>query len=121
MLQAPSVGTPDDIPLEAVARDEEGYFIDTGDWHPGLIGPLAVEVGLELSPERLDIVHYVRSYFERDQRVPEARTVLKHMAHRWGKEKGTRRYLYRLFPGGYAQQACKMAGMRKPLKLMLDI
>jgi len=29
--------------------------------------------------------------------------------------------LYALFPYGYGQQACKIAGMRKPLKLMLDI
>ncbi len=26
-----------------------------------------------------------------------------------------------LFPYGYGQQACKIAGMRKPLKLMRDI
>lgn len=29
--------------------------------------------------------------------------------------------LYALFPHGYGQQACRIAGMRKPLKLMLDV
>jgi tRNA 2-thiouridine synthesizing protein E len=36
-------------------------------------------------------------------------------------EKATRKYVYQLFPYGYGQQACKIAGMRKPLKLMLDV
>lgn len=26
-----------------------------------------------------------------------------------------------IFPYGYGQQVCKIAGMRKPLKLMLDM
>jgi tRNA 2-thiouridine synthesizing protein E len=33
----------------------------------------------------------------------------------------TRNYVYKLFPYGYGQQACKIAGMRKPLKLLLDL
>ncbi|MGD8875996.1 MAG: TusE/DsrC/DsvC family sulfur relay protein, partial [Gammaproteobacteria bacterium] len=53
--------------------------------------------------------------------VPEARTLLKHLQTEWGKDKATRRYLYQLFPRGYGQQACKIAGMRKPRKLMLDV
>jgi tRNA 2-thiouridine synthesizing protein E len=39
----------------------------------------------------------------------------------WGRDRANRRYLYRLFPRGYGQQACKIAGMRKPRKLMLDV
>jgi tRNA 2-thiouridine synthesizing protein E len=62
----------------------------------------------------------VRDCFERHQTVPEARTRLKALATEYGKELGTRRYLYQLFPYGYGQQACKIAGMRKPRKLMLD-
>ena len=38
-----------------------------------------------------------------------------------GKEIATRRYVYDLFPYGYGQQACKIAGMRRPLKLLLDL
>jgi tRNA 2-thiouridine synthesizing protein E len=53
--------------------------------------------------------------------VPEARVLLKHMAATMGPDKASRRYLYRLFPMGYGQQACKIAGMRKPRKLMLDV
>lgn len=68
-----------------------------------------------------EIVYCVRAYFDAHASVPEARKVLKFMKAHWGAEKATRKYLYKLFPRGYAQQACKVAGMRKPLKLMLDL
>jgi TusE/DsrC/DsvC family sulfur relay protein len=112
---------PAETRLDALHRDEEGFLLDAGDWHPGLIGPLAMEADLPLTEEHLQIIHYIRSYFEESQSVPEARVVLKHMERIWGKERASRRYLYRLFPRGYGQQACKIAGMRKPRKLMLDV
>jgi tRNA 2-thiouridine synthesizing protein E len=112
---------PADAPLQVLHRDEEGFLLDANDWHPGLIEPLAAEAGLPLTDERRAIIRYIRDYFEDNQSVPEARVVLKHMGNIWGKDKATRRYLYQLFPRGYGQQACKIAGMRKPRKLMLDV
>lgn len=110
-----------DDPLAGVERDEEGFLLDPEDWRPDMVEPLAAEVGVELTDEHRQLVTYVREYFETNQSVPEARVLLKHMAGAWGKEKATRRYLYQLFPHGYGQQACKIAGMRKPRKLMLDV
>lgn len=107
--------------LTELARDEEGFLLDANDWHPGLMAQFAAELELELTPERLSIVEYIRSYFEGRYTVPEARTLLRHLKSEWGEERATRRYLYRLFPHGYGQQACKIAGMRKPRKLMLDV
>lgn len=116
-----TVRVPEDTTLKDVARDEEGFLLDANDWHPSLIAPLTAEAGLELTPERREIVRYIRTYFEENYSVPEARTLLKHMKAIWGEEQATRRYLYQLFPRGYGQQACKIAGMRKPRKLMLDV
>lgn len=109
------------VTLDQLDRDEEGFLCDAQDWHPGLIEAFAAESGLDLSPERCAIIGYIRDYFDKNASVPEARTLLKHMQATWGKDKGTRRYLYQLFPRGYGQQACKIAGMRKPRKLMLDV
>ena len=107
--------------LAQLERDEEGFLLDAGDWHPGLIDAFAAEAELEMTPERREVIEYIRSYFEKNLSVPEARTLLKHLRTAWGKQKATRRYLYQLFPRGYGQQACKIAGMRKPRKLMLDV
>jgi tRNA 2-thiouridine synthesizing protein E len=106
---------------KSIERDEEGFLLYTEDWSEELAQQLACEEGVELQGERLEIVRYIRDYFETRQTVPEARTLLKHMKHVWGEERATRKYLYRLFPRGYGQQACKIAGMRKPRKLMLDV
>jgi len=38
----------------------------------------------------------------------------KEMKKRYGKEKGSTKYLYELFPGGPAKQACRYAGLPKP-------
>jgi TusE/DsrC/DsvC family sulfur relay protein len=121
MTLALDARTPDKRPLALLDRDEEGFLLDAHDWHPGLIEAFAAEDGLELTPERREIIHYIRAYFEENLSVPEARTLLKHLHATWGKDKATRRYLYQLFPRGYGQQACKFAGMRKPRKLMLDV
>ena len=107
--------------LRGLERDEEGFLLDASLWHPALIEEFAAEAGLSLNAERLEIIRYIRRYFERYLRVPEARALLRHMCSIWGEERATRRYLYRLFPRGYGQQACKIAGMRKPRKLMPDV
>ncbi|AGA90189.1 sulfur relay protein, TusE/DsrC/DsvC family [Thioflavicoccus mobilis 8321] len=107
--------------LDQLARDEEGFLLDARDWSSELIEPLAVEAGLELTAERREVIAFIRGYYEERACVPEARTLLRHLAAVWGPERASRRALYRLFPRGYGQQACKIAGMTKPRKLMLDV
>jgi TusE/DsrC/DsvC family sulfur relay protein len=121
MTNALDARSRDERSLARLERDEEGFLLDAHDWHPGLIEAFAAEDGLELTPERYEIIHFIRTYFENNHSVPEARTLLKHLHAVWGQDKATRRYLYQLFPRGYGQQACKFAGMRKPRKLMLDV
>ena len=107
--------------LANVARDEEGFFLDPSDWVPELIPVLCEEAELEPTEDVLRVVWFVREYFEQNQIVPEARTVLRFLRETLDAEQATRRYLQSLFPYGYGQQACKIAGMRKPRKLMLDV
>jgi len=107
--------------LARVGRDNEGYLLDPEDWNDAIAHALADETGIEMSDEHWRIVELIRESFETTQVVPEARRLLQLMKSEWGPERATRRYLYQLFPTGYAQSACKIAGMRKPLKLMLDV
>jgi len=121
MIRTATTQPPGVPTLDLLDRDEEGFLLDAGDWHPDLIEAFAAEDGLVMTPERCEVVDYIRTYFEENLSVPEARILLKHLNDAWGKDKATRRYLYQLFPRGYGQQACKIAGMRKPRKLMLDV
>ncbi len=101
--------------------DNEGFLLDPSEWTEDVAHEIAQREELPLSDDRWTVVRFVREYFEYRQSVPEARYALKAMREQLGAEKATRKYLYQLFPYGYGQQACKIAGMRKPLKLMLDM
>jgi TusE/DsrC/DsvC family sulfur relay protein len=101
--------------------DNEGYLLNTDDWSPALAAVIAQEENMELTGERMEIVRFVREHFEERECIPELRTLLKTLRERHGKDMATRKYVYKLFPYGYGQQACKIAGMRKPLKLLLDL
>jgi tRNA 2-thiouridine synthesizing protein E len=101
--------------------DDEGYLLNIGDWSPELAEVIAGGENMELTEDRLEIVRFVRQYFEERECIPELRSLLKELREKHSKEKATRKYVYQLFPYGYGQQACKIAGMRKPLKLLLDL
>lgn len=101
--------------------DEEGFLLDPSEWNLDVARAIAQLENLELTEDRWFVVNFVRTYFDERQTVPEARVVLKAIGDERGKENATRKFLQELFPYGYGQQACKIAGMRKPRKLMLDV
>lgn len=104
-----------------IGVDLEGYLLDPSDWDHEVADYLARQESLELEDNRWAVVNFVRDFYDNRQSVPEARFALKAMKETLGKEKATRKYLYQLFPYGYGQQACKIAGMRMPKKLLLDL
>lgn len=104
-----------------VALDDEGFLLEPADWDWDVAEWLAARLGLPLDPPRREIVAWIREYYETHGTVPEHRRLLQYLRRKHGKHRATRRYVYGLFPYGYGQQACKIAGMRKPLKLMLDV
>jgi len=106
---------------ESIAVDNEGYLLEPGEWNRDVADELARHLDIEMTDEHWFVVNYVRDHYETTSCVPEARHALKAIREHYGKEKATRKYLYGLFPYGYGQMACKIAGMRKPLKLLLDL
>jgi len=103
------------------ATDNEGFLLDPSDWNEQVAVAIAEQEHIPLTAAHWEIVHFVRDYYEQYQTVPENRTLLKMLRERHGMETATRRYVQHLFPYGFGQQACKIAGMRKPLKLLLDL
>lgn len=106
---------------KVIGLDDEGYLLDPADWDTNVADKIAEILGIDMSDHHWEVVNFVRHYYETHQVVPEARHALKDLGEKLGKEIVNRKFLYRLFPYGYGQQACKIAGMRKPLKLMLDV
>ena len=105
----------------SIAIDEDGFILDPEDWNQGFAEQVSQSYDLELSTQHWDIVLLIRELFDDTGTVPELRTILKKLKQKNDGDKATRKYIYTLFPYGYGQQACKIAGMRKPLKLWLDL
>lgn len=106
---------------QTIKIDHEGYLLEPGDWNREVAEVIAKKENIELTDEVWEVVTFVREHFEENQCIPEHRRLLQELRARHGKEKATRRYVYDMFPYGYGQQACKIAGMRVPLKLLLDL
>lgn len=92
--------------------DEEGYIVEPGEWNEALAEHFARIENIELTPAHWDVIHFMRSYHEEHQVIPDARFVIKHLAEKLGT--ASRNELFRLFPYGYVKQACKIAGMKRP-------
>ena len=101
--------------------DEDGFLLDPEDWDEDFALSTAKQSELELSQDHWRLIHMIRQLYSDSGVVPELRTILKNLREEIGKENATRKYVYGLFPYGYGQQGCKIAGMRKPLKLWLDL
>jgi tRNA 2-thiouridine synthesizing protein E len=104
-----------------IATDQLGYLLDPSDWDEQVAEALALGEDIVLGDDHWQMIRFVRERYGDRQSVPEARWLLKAMKQRLGEEKGTRRYLHRLFPHGYGPELCKIAGMIMPRKVMLDV
>jgi tRNA 2-thiouridine synthesizing protein E len=92
--------------------DSEGYLVDPSDWNETVAQELADKYGIKLGPDHWQVIYFMREYFEEHHVAVDARFVIKFLAEKHGGSGRDR--LYKLFPYGYMQQACKIAGMRRP-------
>lgn len=98
-----------------IARDEEGYLIEPEDWSADLAAQLAHEEALELGDEHWMLLRFMRDYYEDHQVAPDSRHAIRHFAKASDRSfKQARARIFELFPYGYVQQVCKIAGMRRP-------
>jgi len=96
-----------------IGVDNEGYLLNPEDWDLDVANALADSIEIVMTDHHWELVNYVRETFEFRHAIPELRHALKDLVNR--------KFVYKLFPYGYGQQACKIAGMRKPLKIILDL
>ncbi len=95
--------------------DQHGYLKNFLDWQPAFAEQLAANDGLSLSLSHWEILHFLRQYFDQYRTAPPIRLLTKAIAASLGVEKAKSIYLYDLFPDGPAKQACRYAGLPKPL------
>jgi len=94
--------------------DEYGYLQNPDDWSKEVGEYLAEMTALKLTPEHWEIINIIREYYNQYQYPPYLKVIAKEMEKRWGAEKGSKRYFFKLFPDGPYNQAYKIAGVPMP-------
>ncbi|MDW6003915.1 TusE/DsrC/DsvC family sulfur relay protein [Vibrio mangrovi] len=103
---------------QTIETDSEGYLLDHSQWEEGMIPLLAESEGIELTEAHLEVIHFVREFYEEYNTSPAIRMLVKAMEKAHGPEKGNSKYLFKLFRKGPAKQATKLAGLPKPAKCL---
>lgn len=60
--------------------DAEGFLVNRDDWNQEVAQVIAQNQGLELTPERLEVVMFVRTFYEKYNTSPAIRALVKAMA-----------------------------------------
>ena len=97
-----------------VETDPEGYLVDPETWNEAIATQLAAQEGIVLTEEHWQILRFMRRYYDEHYIAADARFVIKYMEEEMGLGNKAHNYLFQLFPYGYVQQACKIAGMKRP-------
>ena len=98
----------------ALETDDQGFLMDPEAWDDRVAEKIAHNEGVELGDEHRKVLEFIRKYFDEYRVAVDARFVIKYLADELGYGKRARQRLYELFPYGYMQQVCKIAGMRRP-------
>jgi len=93
--------------LEAVEFDDEGFMVDPNAWTPEIAEGIAQAIGLELTDRHWVVINFNRKEFEESGEPPTLRRITK-------KTDVSTKEIYKLFPGGPAKNAARVAGLGKP-------
>jgi TusE/DsrC/DsvC family sulfur relay protein len=91
-----------------VEFNDEGFFVDPGQWTEDMVPELARREGIEaLTNAHWQVIRFMRSEYLANGTGPTVRVL--------GKTSGVSiKELYQLFPKGPAKIAAKIAGIPKP-------
>lgn len=99
-----------------IATDQQGYLLNPALWNIELAAIIAELENIVMTDEHWQVVYFVREFYEQFNTSPAIRALVKAMEKKYGKEKISSRYLYKLFPDGPAKQVTKIAGLPKPAR-----
>ena len=94
--------------------DEDCYLTNLAEWNKELADHIGELENVKMTENHWEVVNFLREYYDEYKIAPMIKILTKAIGKKLGKEKGKTKYLYELFPGGPAKQACKIAGLPKP-------
>jgi TusE/DsrC/DsvC family sulfur relay protein len=100
---------------QIIDLDEKGYLLDYANWSPDVASLMASVDEIDLTADHWLVIEIFRRHFERFDIEPPMRALVKQTREKLGDEKGNSRFLYQLFPYGPGIQACRYAGLPRPV------
>ncbi len=95
--------------------DEKGYLLDWQAWSPEVANAMAAGDKVSLTDDHWAVLEIFRQYYGEFEIEPPMRALVRRVREALGEEKGTSRYLYRLFPDGPGTQGVRYAGLPRPV------
>jgi tRNA 2-thiouridine synthesizing protein E len=96
-----------------VLVDSEGYLVDPADWSEAFARAEAEREGIGLAAEHWEVIRYLRDHYIAHGRQATVRDMIRHFRRLWDAQRGSNRYLHKLFPARWApeagQPACRPA------------
>ena len=103
---------PIEVNGRSVLTDSEGYLVDLAEWSDGFAKAQAQHEGLTLDVEHWAVIRYLRQHYSNHGHQARVRDMIRHFRDIWGPEKGSSRYLNKIFPrGGPQKQGNRVAGL----------
>lgn len=93
--------------LEIVDFDVDGFMVNPHAWTPEIAEAIADSVGITLTDRHWVVINFARKEFETNGEPPTLRRITK-------TTDVTTKEIYKLFPGGPAKNAARVAGLGKP-------
>jgi tRNA 2-thiouridine synthesizing protein E len=99
---------------KTIVRDHYGDLVELDEWSPDIARSLAREQGLTLTDDHFLVLNFVRDYYINQNGSTEDAHQILRSTEEYFADRGGRRWLYQLFPGGPMTQGMKIAGLPLP-------
>ncbi|MBK2124982.1 TusE/DsrC/DsvC family sulfur relay protein [Fangia hongkongensis] len=94
--------------------NQDGFLTNYLDWDQTIANEIAKDEAIELTEAHWKIIYFLREYYQKEQKSPAIRILVKSLKEKHGAALGNSLYLQQLFPVSPAVQAAKIAGLPKP-------
>jgi TusE/DsrC/DsvC family sulfur relay protein len=95
--------------------DPEGYLINSQNWAPETAEEMATDDGISLTEDHWTVIRFLRRFYEQYQIAPGLSLLRRSLCKQFSDCRWDRRYLRRLFQVHGKCNACRYAGLPKPL------
>jgi tRNA 2-thiouridine synthesizing protein E len=97
-----------------IALGSDGFLACPEAWDEATSLILAETVGIALTPAHWEIIHFIRTYYQKFAHLPNNRLFVRAVTQALGPEKGDSLRLNQLFNGKPVRNACLIAGLPRP-------